>query len=582
MTNPTNPAIPLSVGQQFKAMRSKVDLASFLGIPLKKLTYYLQRVKPEDLYRTFTIAKRGNKGVRTIRAPMPPLLKCQRRIADALLELYKPRSGVHGFVRERSILTNADVHVDKCWTFRIDLKDFFPSIHFGRVRGLFLAKPFSFNPDLATLLAQICTHEKELPQGAPTSPIISNLVCRQLDAELLKFANTHQCHFSRYADDLTFSTNRKGFPKALAIATEATILPSSQLTTILEEHKFKINSEKTRLNGKNKRQRVTGLIVNKRRNVRREYVRGLRALLHTWKWRGADVAMGLLELPKHNLPHRPPGKFPPKFEEIVRGRVQFVGSVKGWDDPVYQSLATTLAACDPNFRFDKRAAARRGSLHLKLFAEGKTDYKHLKAAQEFFRLKGDFLDLAIEFQEFVPIDGSSELIKRCEQASITEPSQLCVFLFDCDEPNIVKKASHKETIFRRWANRAYSFLTPIPAHRTENKPFCIEMYYPDDVLKRRDANGRRIFLREEFNEDGFELLGDGVNFSPDKSALVLDTRVFDKNTKQSVSLSKNAFADLILGAVSPFDAIDFEAFRPLFEMIYKIVDDQADRSASTS
>src|SRR5205085_12448911 len=104
------------------------------------------------------------------------------------------------------------------WVFNLDLEEFFPSINFGRVRGFFLKnRDFELNVDVATVLAQIACHENSLPQGSPCSPVISNLVGHLLDMRLVKLASEAGCTYSRYADDLTFSTNKAEFPPAIAV-----------------------------------------------------------------------------------------------------------------------------------------------------------------------------------------------------------------------------------------------------------------------------------------------------------------------------------------------------------------------------
>jgi hypothetical protein len=148
---------------------------------------------------------------------------------------------------------------------------------FGRVRGLFIHLKAS--PAAATVLAQICCHKDALPQGAPTSPVVSNMICARMDRELLKLAKEHHCCYTRYADDLAFSKKGGAFPLELARRDEddgRTILGQS-LRAIIESNGFRPRPEKTWLFNRQARQVVTGLVVNAKRNVRREWVRQLRA-----------------------------------------------------------------------------------------------------------------------------------------------------------------------------------------------------------------------------------------------------------------------------------------------------------------
>lgn len=164
----------------------------------------------------------------------------------------------HAFQKEKSIITNAQIHRNKRFVLNIDLENFFNSFHFGRVKGFFEKdKNFKVPPDVALIIAQLTCYQGVLPQGAPSSPIITNLICRILDLRILKLAKKYKLDYSRYADDLTFSTNIRSFD-----AQEKEFL--SVLETEIKRAGFKINTKKTRLQFNNSRQEVTGLIVNKK------------------------------------------------------------------------------------------------------------------------------------------------------------------------------------------------------------------------------------------------------------------------------------------------------------------------------
>jgi RNA-directed DNA polymerase len=127
-------------------------------------------------------------------------------------------SSAHGFMRERSIITNASGHKKRRFVLNVDLKDFFGTINFGRVRGYFLKdKNFLLNATVATVLAQIAFFWNALPQGTPCSPVISNLIGHVLDIHLVRLASKAGCTYTRYADDLTFSTSKQSFPAAIAL-----------------------------------------------------------------------------------------------------------------------------------------------------------------------------------------------------------------------------------------------------------------------------------------------------------------------------------------------------------------------------
>lgn len=198
----------------FQAVTTKRELAELLGSSLKMLAYYLYKLPPEQQYKKYDIPKRTG-GTREIYAPISGIKQIQKRLSHILQNYQPAKFCVHGYVKERSIKTNAYIHRRMRIVINLDLKDFFSSINFGRVRGLFKSAPFGFNNEVATTLAQICCHDGKLPQGAPTSPVISNYICRRLDNELIAFARKHKINYSRYADDITFSTNLQFLPTAV-------------------------------------------------------------------------------------------------------------------------------------------------------------------------------------------------------------------------------------------------------------------------------------------------------------------------------------------------------------------------------
>jgi RNA-directed DNA polymerase len=260
---------------------TRAALATSLGVRLAKINYWLYKVPSDARYRSFQLARTGGRPPRTIEAPIKPIKDIQRRLLRLLEGQYRPHYGAHGYIAGRSIATNARIHVGQRWLLRVDLTDFFTSINFGRVRGLFLARPFSFPPEVATLVAHICCHKNHLPQGAPTSPLVSNLVCRRLDMQLGELAVTERCFYTRYCDDITFSTNRRTFPASLASSDPQTggIVAGSALNSTVSANGFAINPTKTRLRSYSQRQVVTGLVTNKFVNVPRAEVRSLRTLL---------------------------------------------------------------------------------------------------------------------------------------------------------------------------------------------------------------------------------------------------------------------------------------------------------------
>lgn len=223
----------------------------------------------------------------------------------------------------------------------VDLQDFFPTINFGRVRGLFMAKPFGATPRVATILAQICCHDNSLPQGAPTSPVISNLICFRMDAQLLRLAAEHRCVYTRYADDMTFSKRKGEFPPELAHEDEdGRIVVSRRLLAIINDNGFNVHPTKVHLYHNTARQTVTGLTVNRRPNVHREFVRQIRAIIHDWKTRDLEQA----EKRHHEDFYRYPNRNPkPPLKRIIEGKLNFLKMVRGAQDPVRKGLQIQLA-----------------------------------------------------------------------------------------------------------------------------------------------------------------------------------------------------------------------------------------------
>lgn len=182
---------------RFYEADTRESLAVALGTKPDRLAYYLYVLPEQERYKKKCILKKSGK-VRNVAAPTGGLKFIQRNLADILTGSLAQKSCVHGFVPGRSIVTNAKVHLRRNIVINLDLKDFFPSINFGRVYGLFKSHPFNFNEHVAATLAQICCFEGSLPQGSPCSPMVSNLICRSLDNQLMHLAKSLKMSYSRY------------------------------------------------------------------------------------------------------------------------------------------------------------------------------------------------------------------------------------------------------------------------------------------------------------------------------------------------------------------------------------------------
>lgn len=276
---------------KFNQLQTKDDFAKLLGLKSAKyINYLLYNIQTDNLYNSFTIPKK-NGGERVIHAPKKGLKFLQKKLSNVLWECYlesieskskdknfKTPVLSHAFEKGKSIITNSQMHRNKKYILNIDLKNFFDSFNFGRVRGFFIKdRDFAVSPEIATVIAQIACYQGKLPQGAPSSPIITNLITRILDYRIVKIAKKYRFTYSRYADDMTFSTNRELNSNKLRASKELDNF-LTELEKVIISSGFEINPKKTRLSNNMQRQEVTGLVVNKKINVKREYIKNTRAM----------------------------------------------------------------------------------------------------------------------------------------------------------------------------------------------------------------------------------------------------------------------------------------------------------------
>lgn len=272
-----------------------LELAQSMEISLVDMRYllYHRQVSRKSHYHTFTVPKKSG-GLRTISAPKSKLKRLQHWILTNILDIMPVGEYAHGFVVGKSICTNAQPHIGKDIVINIDLKNFFPTITYKRVKGLF--SKLGYSEQISTVLALICTEipcdkvemdgveyfvqksERILPQGSPASPAISNLIAFRLDKKIKGLASKYNFIYTRYADDLTFSTsadNEKQIAKLLFF-----------LEKIILSEGLAINPDKTTVMRKGRQQRVTGIVVNKKLNIPRNDMKRFRALLHNIKMNG--------------------------------------------------------------------------------------------------------------------------------------------------------------------------------------------------------------------------------------------------------------------------------------------------------
>jgi RNA-directed DNA polymerase len=339
---------------KFFGLRSFQDLADLLEVTPLFLNRILHRI-PDEKYIIFKIPKKRKGEFRIISAPIRPLKIIQRKLKQVLEYIYEPRGSVYGFVPNRNIVDNAKAHKNGRklkYVLNVDIENFFPSIHFGRVLGLFRKPPYNLPYKVALWLARICSTSYGLPQGAPTSPIIANMICNKMDSQLQRLAQKRKCTYTRYADDISFSTSLAHFPSTIAsIQPNGQIQLGIELEHLIDINRFKINMNKIRLSTPVQRQEITGLIVNQFPNVPRKYIREVRAMLHDWQLNGYDAAQQK-HVEAHRSKHRYPDKKAISFKQVVRGKIEYIGMVRGKHDPIYRRFMLQLVKLDPSIKFE--------------------------------------------------------------------------------------------------------------------------------------------------------------------------------------------------------------------------------------
>jgi RNA-directed DNA polymerase len=303
-------------------LHTPADVAAKLGLPIKTLRWlaFHTEVATRTHYIKFEVPKRSG-GMRILSAPHKRLKSTQRWILANILTRMPPTETAHGFVAGRGIVSNAGSHVGKAVVINLDLENFFPSITFPRVRAVF--DRYGYSGAVATILALLCTESprttatyagtpyevatgpRALPQGAPTSPALSNQVARKLDRRLLGVAAKLGLTYTRYADDLTFSGGEEVVGKIGWLL--------AKVRHIAEEEGFRVNEKKTRVMRRSMAQTVTGVVVNEKQSIPRDELRRLRAILHRAAQEGLE---------KQNREGRA------NFRAWLAGKIAFVAMIR--------------------------------------------------------------------------------------------------------------------------------------------------------------------------------------------------------------------------------------------------------------
>ena len=520
-----------------KNIKTRNDFAKFIGVKLQTLTYLLYIKKIDNCYNTLEIPKK-NGDTRTICVPNKNLKKVQKKLYNKLSTYYdeiKTQNNFtskisHGFEKNRSIVTNAEVHGNKRYVVNLDLLDFFPSINFGRVRSYFIKNNyFEINDDIATILAQLTCYKGTLPQGAPTSPLIANMICNIMDIRILKIAKKYRLDYTRYADDLTFSTNNKYFLNDYDKFLE-------DIKNIIHRSGFELNSKKTRLLFSNSRQEVTGLVVNKKISVPKEYYKNTRAMAHSLYKNGyflIDDEVGTIEQ--------------------LEGRFSFINQINLYNIDNKKKDMWHLNSKEKQyqkFMIYKTFYANEKPL---IITEGKTDVLYIKAALKkyykyfpnlitkkdngnfvfhvnFFKRKQKhsyYLNLVKDGADTIKNIYSNCYIKTKNNKNITtvhdfkklrgeRETNPVILIFDNemvsnkDRPlkkflneikvNASQKDKLKENLYINICDNLY-----LCTYQLNNKEACeieIEDLFPADVLE-HEINGRKFSKKDSTHDNGF-------------------------------------------------------------------------------
>lgn len=522
------------------------DLARILGYPERKFTQILFTQNVIDQYKKFEISKKSG-GLRTIYAPKDELKELQRRLSTYLQDCHKEielhRLSNHQQISIKSfssfafrqkiklelsnrilhfdIYNHALKHTNKKFVLNLDLENFFETITFSRIVGYFIKnESFLLKKDIAILIAQICTirasqnEEGFLPQGSPTSPVISNLIANILDIKILRLAQKHKINYSRYADDITLSTNMREFPREIAYKSDDKWVIGSKLESIIIKSKFKINNKKTRLYLKSNRQEVTSLTVNQKVNINKNYYRYTRAMVNSY-CRDGEYFKSKLHMDAEKV-----------SENALNGIINFVFSIKqnNYDfssDDKFRSFntLTSIEKLYVEFLFHYYFVYPNKML---VIGEGYTDPLHLKLATKntdpkvLNYIKFSALEHTKRFSKFLKIKGGTGLLCKFlkEYPVIFKSKKLSlkpfVIIVDGDKAgnDVIQMAknlypNHKivglESIFPEGKINRFIHVQHNLYIIQQPKDKAIENLYTEDITN-TIIDGRELFLSNNKNE----------------------------------------------------------------------------------
>ena len=524
------------------------DVAHLLGVEPKFLSKSIYKTADVNKYQAFEIKKK-NGADRKILAPNPDLKFMQSRLSRLMYQCYLDIFGTpknptrvlsHGFQKKRdlSIYTNASRHTSRRFVFNADLEDFFPSFNFGRVRGFFLKhNKFELGEKAATAISQLACFQNSLPQGAPSSPIISEFLAQPLDVALQKLAKEHRCTYSRYVDDISFSTNLRQFPSKIAfpfpIPEKWIVGPS--LEREITRCGFKVNTAKTRMQGRTHWQSVTNLTVNEGVNIKKHYYKGARYCAYAMMTKGEAHASNKLNIEYDAL-----------SSDQVWGKLRHICDIKDRSNTFQPLRNYTGSNPAPHYLRLSGDYFHYHRIHISpkplIICEGKTDYTYLKEAILWhksnarvatnlvdisrFPTKGkkangdhwgvDFVKHSKSADRFLDVSGGGgNLVKFCKlhiertkKFHAVEGQKPVIVIVDND-----KQSEGMWTFIKRETNSSAKvdgskpyykvssslYVVPIPKPTGLVGDVYIEMLFPDAWLK-YELDGRKPKLRQKKGE----------------------------------------------------------------------------------
>lgn len=459
--------------ENLKKCENARDLAILLDIPYKRFSIILYRGHISSKYSSFEIIKK-DQSLRKINAPYEYLKIVQKKLANLLEQCLNeiendrliqnlakfnedgsnkyPKFHLtsHGFRKKiyidapykvhtitPGIFTNAYIHTNKNLVLNIDIKDFFTSIKFNRLVGFFIQnKYFELNEEIAFTIARIATFRENddvigyLPQGSPCSPVISNLFTSMLDSRLVKLCKKNKCIYTRYADDITISTNLKTFPENILTIVNDRIILDDRLKRQFEAFGFNVNNKKTRIANKKQRQVVTGLVVNKKVNINRSYYKATRAMVdsfcktntfakskyhvfHEPQIENSQSLNGILNY-IYNIKKIEPYKLLKQHDDYLKNHTELIDK-KNWESRLLYHHINTLNGLDKmyaSFIFHKKYVYNEKP---SIICEGVTDVIHFKKAADklgITNIKFSSFNSDRQFEKLLHLDGGTENLKK--------------------------------------------------------------------------------------------------------------------------------------------------------------------------